>query len=59
VELEALLGPAVGSQRGIVMRALGHGLLEPAELCLERRDLRRPGQDVVAQARIARGGRWS
>jgi len=54
-QLEALLGPPVGGQRWLVVPSLGHGLLEPGELCFERGDLLRPGQHVVAQAQVALG----
>jgi len=47
--LEARLGVSVAAERGLVMSAAGHGLLQSGQLLLDRHQLSRPGQHVLAQ----------
>ncbi len=53
VKLEALLGLRVRAEGRLVVRAVGHRLLKPRQLALERGHLLRARQHVVAQAQVS------
>ena len=52
-QLEPLLRPRVGRQRLVAAVALGHRLLQPGQLGLQRHRLHRAREHVVAQRQVA------
>jgi phytoene/squalene synthetase len=50
--LEPSLGLGVAAERRVVVSALGHRLLQRGQLVLDGHQLRRAGEDVVAQGEV-------